>query len=94
MSDFTKAKVILKRLTRQKAVIAILAMFVIMLFFPTNFFSSYNLLDLLNSASIYIVLAFGITLVLIGEGIDLAIGGTLCLGGIVAIMCMNAGLPV
>ena len=73
---------------------AILAMFVLMLFFPTYFFSSYNLLDILNSASIYIVLAFGITLVIIGEGIDLSIGGTLCLGGIVAIMCMNSGMPI
>ncbi len=93
MIDFN-GKMIIKKFTKQKAVIAILAMFVLMLFFPTYFFTAYNLLDLLNSASIYIVLAFGITLVIIGEGIDLSIGGTLCLGGIVAIMCMNAGLPI
>lgn len=94
MSNLTKGKKILKIMTKQKAVTAVIAMFILMLFFPTNFFSSYNLLDLLNSASIYIVLAFGITLVIIGEGIDLSIGGTLCLGGIVAIMCMNAGMPI
>ena len=94
MRDFSKGKLIVKSLTRQKAVMAILAMFVLMMFFPTYFFTSYNLLDVLNSASIYIVLAFGITLVIIGEGIDLSIGGTLCLGGIVAIMAMNAGIPI
>ncbi len=94
MNNYPKGKTILKKLTRQKAVMAILAMFILMLFFPTYFFTSYNLLDLLNSASIYIVLAFGITLVIIGEGIDLSIGGTLCLGGIVSIMFMNAGVPI
>lgn len=94
MNNYPKGKTIFKKLTRQKAVMAILAMFILMLFFPTYFFTSYNLLDLLNSASIYIVLAFGITLVIIGEGIDLSIGGTLCLGGIVSIMFMNAGVPI
>ncbi len=94
MSYLTKGKLIIKTMTKQKAVTAVIAMFIFMMFFPTNFFSSYNLLDLLNSASIYIVLGFGITLVIIGGGIDLSIGGTLSLSGIVSIMCMNAGMPI
>ncbi len=94
MNNQAKSGNIIKLITKQKAVLAIIAILFFMIFFPTNFFTSYNLLDLLNSASIYIVLAFGITLVIIGEGIDLSIGGTLCLGGIIAIMCMNAGLPI
>ena len=94
MTNLTKGKMILNTMTKQKAVTAVIAMFIFMIFFSTNFFSSYNLLDLLNSASIYIVLAFGITIVIIGGGIDLSIGGTLSLGGIAAIMCMNAGMPI
>lgn len=94
MSNAAKGKMLLKKMTKQKAVTAVLAMLVLMAFFPTNFFSSYNLLDMLNSASIYIVLAFGITLVIIGGGIDLSIGGTLCLGGITAILCINSGMPI
>lgn len=94
MSYLTKGKLIIQTMTKQKAVTAVIAMFIFMIFFPTNFFSSYNLLDLLNSASIYIVLGFGITLVIIGGGIDLSIGGTLSLSGIVSIMCMNAGMPI
>jgi ribose transport system permease protein len=94
MIDLTIGKKIFKTITKQKAFAAVIAMFMFMVFFPTNFFSTYNLLDLMNSASIYIILAFGITLVIIGGGIDLSIGGSLTLGGIVAIMCMNAGMPI
>lgn len=75
--------------TKQKATIAVLAMLFMMLFFKTNFYTSFNLFDLLNSASILMIMAFGITLVIIAGGIDLSIGGTLVVAGIVVIKLLD-----
>ena len=74
---------------KQKALIAITFMFVLMLFFETNFYTAYNLLDILNSASINMILAVGVTLVLICGGCDFSIGGMLSLSGILTIKMME-----
>jgi ribose transport system permease protein len=75
--------------TKQTAVMAIVIMLFIMLFSGTNFYSAYNLLDLLSSASILVILAFGVSFPVICGGCDLSVGGTMCISGIVAIRCMN-----
>lgn len=80
---------LVKVLTKQKALIAILALLIIMAFSGTKFFTAYNLMDLLKSASIMEILAFGVTLTIICGGCDLSIGGILSLSGIVTIMLMN-----
>jgi ribose transport system permease protein len=77
-----------KSVVRQKALSAVLLMLFTMLFFDTNFYTGFNLLDLVNSLSIYLILAFGITIVIIAGGIDLSIGGTLAISGIIAIKLM------
>lgn len=89
MNTKNMGKKVLKVVTKQKAVVAILFMLVAMLFFDTNFYTAYNLLDLLKSASVMEVLAFGVTLTIICGGCDLSVGGTLCLSGILTIMWMN-----
>ena len=38
--------------TKQKAFLAIVGMLAVMAFFPTNFYTAFNLLDMLNSTSI------------------------------------------
>ena len=91
--DFGKS--LYKFLTKQKALTAVVAMYMIMLvlwaFFPTmNFFSIYNQLNnILFNNSVYLILAAGVTLVIICAGCDLSIGGMLSLSGIVAIQMMN-----
>jgi ribose/xylose/arabinose/galactoside ABC-type transport system permease subunit len=75
--------------TKQKAFIAILVMLAGMLFSGTNFFTAYNLLDMLNSTSILLILAFGVTLTIISGGCDLSIGGILVVSGILAIKLMD-----
>ena len=45
--------------TKQKAFVAILVMLIGMLFSGTQFYTTYNLLDMLNSTSILLILAFG-----------------------------------
>ena len=61
--------------TKQKAFLAIVGMLAVMAFFPTNFYTAFNLLDMLNSTSILLILAFGVTLTVISGGCDLSIGG-------------------
>ncbi|MBO4297886.1 MAG: ABC transporter permease [Clostridia bacterium] len=83
----------LKALGRQKALIAIAAMLVLMLFFDTRFYTTYNLLDMLNSAAILEILAFGVTLVIICGGVDFSIGAMMSLSGIITIKLM-AFMPI
>jgi ribose transport system permease protein len=75
--------------TKQTAFLAILAMLVVMIFSRTNFYSAYNILDLLSSAAILVILAFGVSFPVICGGCDLSIGGTLCISGIIAIKCVS-----
>ena len=80
---------LLKIATRQKAFIAIVIMLVGMLFSHSGFYTAYNLLDMLNSTSILLILAFGVTLTIVSGGCDLSIGGTLVVSGIVAVKLLN-----
>ena len=68
------AKSVSKLAVKQKAMVAILGMLVLMLFFPTNFYTSYNLIDLVNSSAILIILAAGVSITVISGGCDLSIG--------------------
>lgn len=83
-----------KFLSMQKAFLAILAIFFIMLFFDTSFYTSYNLIDLLNSNSILLILALGETIVLVAGGVDLSIGGVMTVSGIIAIQLINLNIPI
>jgi len=84
----------LRTLTKQKAVIAILALLILMLFFKTNFYTSYNLLSVLKDAAVNEIIAFGVTLTVIAAGCDLSVGAVMCLSGIVAIQLMNKGVSM
>ena len=84
----------LRTLTKQKAVIAILALLILMLFFKTNFYTSYNLLSVLKDAAVNEIIAFGVTLTVIAAGCDLSVGAVMCLSGIVAIQLMNNGVSM
>ena len=79
----------LKFVSRQKAVIAILLMLFVMLFFDTGFYTKYNLLDMLNSAAILEIMAFGVTLTIICGGIDFSVGAIMSLSGIITIKLMG-----
>ena len=74
---------------RQKAVVAILLMLFAMLFFDTGFYTKYNLLDMLNSAAILEIMAFGVTLTIICGGIDFSVGAMMSLSGIITIKLMS-----
>lgn len=89
MKQNVKAKAVMKTVGNQKALIAVILLFILMLFFPTNFYSAYNLIDMLNSSSILLIIAFGVTMTVVAGGNDLSVGGNMVLSGIVAIRLMN-----
>jgi ribose/xylose/arabinose/galactoside ABC-type transport system permease subunit len=92
---FTNIKKIGTRIwSSPKALLAILLIFGAMLFFNTKFYTVYNLVDLLNSNSIFMILAMGQTIVLIAGGVDLSIGGTMTVAGIIAIQLINRNIPI
>jgi ribose transport system permease protein len=80
---------LVKLATRQKAFLVIVGMLVLMLFSGTEFYSAYNLLDMLNTTSIPLILAFGVTLTVVAGACDLSIGGVVVVSGIVAIKMMD-----
>lgn len=80
---------ICKVMEKQKALTAILLMLFLMIFFDTRFYTTYNLLDMLNSAAILEMLAFGVTLVIICGGVDFSIGSMMSLSGIITIKLMD-----
>ncbi len=85
---------VLRALTKQKAVIAILVMLFGMLFSNTNFYTPYNLLSILKDSGVNLIIAFGVTLTVICAGCDLSVGGVMCLSGIVTIELINLGLAI
>ena len=82
-------KQFLKMMEKRKALVAILLMLFIMLFFDTRFYTTYNILDMLNSSAILEILAFGVTLVIICGGCDFSIGAMMSLSGIITIKLMD-----
>lgn len=77
-------------------IVVVLAMAVANLIPETrnNFFSEANFVNVLKSASIFLILAMGETVVLIAGGVDLSIGGMMAFSGVVVIMLLNAGVPI
>lgn len=83
-----------KIVSEQKAPLAMLMIFITMLFFKTPFYTSYNLIDLVNSNSTLLIIALGFTVVLIAGGVDLSVGGVMVVSGIIAIKLINSGIAI
>ena len=77
-------------------IVVVLVMAVANLFPETsnNFFSEANFNNVLKSASIFLILAMGETVVLVAGGVDLSIGGMMAFSGVVTILLLNAGVPI
>jgi len=83
---------ILKILGKQKAVIAIVAIFFLMMFPDTSFYTTANLFNLMEAVSTNAIIAFGVTLAVICKGCDLSVGSVMAMSGIVAILLINTGM--
>lgn len=68
-------------------VIMLVALIVVMSFANEHFFTTGNLLNILRNVAMQGIVAFGMTLVIINGEIDLSIGSTVAMAGIVFGMC-------
>jgi ribose transport system permease protein len=71
----TFGKDLIKLAGQQKATVAIIIMLIFMAFPDTAFYTPFNLFDLLSAVSINLIVAGGVTLVIICAGCDLSVGG-------------------
>ncbi len=73
----------------------IMALCLIMAFADLRFFRWQNLMIILQDASIFMVLAMGMTLVITGRGIDLSVGSIAALSAVImAMLIKDAGVNV
>ena len=84
-----KMKKILASIYQQKAIAALLAVFLIMPFINMSFYTMYNMMDMLKSASVYITIGCGVTVVVISGACDLSVGGIMCLSGVITVRLME-----
>jgi ribose transport system permease protein len=84
----------IKLIAHQRAVVAVLIIFVIMAFSGTNFFTLYNMMTIFNTSSIYLIIGFGATMVLISGGVDLSVGGVMATSGVITVYLINSGVPM
>ncbi|MGM9631401.1 ABC transporter permease [Butyricicoccus sp.] len=85
MEKSKKAAQIWKVLRKQKAALAIVALFIIMPFLSPYFLTSTNLTALMLQVTILMIMAFGVTFCIVSGDCDLSLGTNMCLAGIVAI---------
>jgi ribose transport system permease protein len=99
MNNSTRTLVYVKNaLSSQKQLISTFSgLFILGLvftFLSPYFLSVNNLLTVATQTAVIAIIAVGQTYVLITGGIDLAIGSNMALSGMLAGLCMRAGLPV
>lgn len=82
-------------LRRNVAAIAAVLILCLGLTFTTDtFLVSTNLLSLLRNSCVNVLIAFGITCVLICGGIDLSVGSCAAASGVITVTMANAGIPL
>lgn len=96
MSDFKERSQALIALPVTKALIALLGILIIGVFFDGggSFFKFNTHMEMLGFVSRYAILAFGMTLVIITGGIDLSVGSVLGLSAVAfSILTIHLGVP-
>ena len=58
------------------------------------FFSTGNLVSMIREAAFIGIIAFGMTFVLVGAGIDISVGSVLGLSGVITGFCLTSGVPI
>jgi len=79
-------------ISRQKAVIAIVIMLIAMLFSDSNFYTALNIMNIFKNGTPNLIIAFGVTLVVICRACDLSVGSVMALSGILAVLLINGGM--
>lgn len=75
------------------AILPLVILLIVVAFVNPVFFRSSNILDILRTASFTMILAVPLTFMLASQNMDLSIGATTSMGGIVCGMVLKAGMP-
>jgi ribose transport system permease protein len=81
------------RLGPALALVVVIAVFALLTDAPGRYLSPFNLRIVLTQTVIVAVGAIGMTLIIISGGIDLSVGATIALTGVVAALAVGAGWP-
>jgi ribose transport system permease protein len=76
------------------SIVAVLALCLALSVTTTTFLVPTNLLSMLRQSSVNVLIAFGITCVLICGGIDLSVGSCAAASGVITVSMANAGFPL
>ncbi|KKI88423.1 ribose ABC transporter permease [Bacillus sp. SA1-12] len=92
-SQSLQVGIILHDLWNRLGMIMILLLLCVVLSFTApNFLDTANMLNVLKQVSIIAVLAAGMTIVILTGGIDLSVGSTVALSGVISVMVSAAGV--
>src|SRR5216117_2136928 len=83
----------LARLGPALALVLVIVVFALLTNAPARYLSPFNLRIVLTQTVIVALGAIGMTLVIISGGIDLSVGATISLTGVVAALAIGAGWP-
>src|SRR5678816_234201 len=83
----------LNRLGPVFGLLLVIGVFSLLVDTPGRLLSPNNLRIVLSQTVIVAIGAIGMTLIIISGGIDLAVGSTIALTGVVTALAINAGLP-
>ena len=81
----------LNRIAPVLGLLLVIGIFSILMDTPARFLSPNNLRIVLSQTVIVAIGAIGMTLIIISGGIDLAVGSTIALTGVVTALAINAG---
>jgi len=83
----------IRLLGKQKAIVCIAIILIVMLFQDTNFYTQANILNnLLEQVSTNAIIAFGVTLAVICRGCDLSVGSVMVTSGVISVLLINSGM--
>ena len=74
--------------------LTLIALFVGLSIASPHFLTSTNLSSVVRQTAVINIMALGMTLIIIGGGIDLSVGSILAMGGLIGSMAMAGGLPI
>ncbi|WP_311198839.1 hypothetical protein [Paenibacillus hexagrammi] len=81
-----------KKIWNQLGMLLVLvAICIILAIFAPNFTDTNNILNILKQSSVNGILAAGMTLVILTGGIDLSVGSTIALAGVVSVLLSKMG---
>jgi len=84
-----------RRIYRKYGILILAAvLFIILSIFGEGFLSTSNMINIMRQISVYAILGFGMTFVMISGCIDLSVGSVLCLSGCVSAVAIQKGAPV